>query len=64
MEEKKEYDINTKDDRPFFMTWDKNSEKWILNIKDPKTNEVLEKKVFMNGGWRRLEENAVQRRRR
>jgi hypothetical protein len=49
MEEKEKPVIDT---RPFFMSYENN--KWVLNIKDPKTEEVIEKRVALNGRWSRL----------
>jgi hypothetical protein len=44
--------------RPFFITYDNIKSQWILHIKDPKTEEVIERKIFVNGGWKKFRQNA------
>jgi predicted metalloprotease len=51
MEEEKKEEIEK---RPFFMTYEK--DKWVLNVIDPKTKEIIEKKVSLNGKWKRIED--------
>ena len=51
------------DERPFFMSYENN--KWVLNIKDPTTKEVVEKRVASAGGhWTRLLKSAPNARRK
>lgn len=57
-----------KEERPepnYFMSYE--NDKWVLNIKDPVTKEVIEKKVAVQGGrWAAMggQRSAVVSRRR
>jgi hypothetical protein len=53
-----------KEERPdpgYFMSYENN--KWVLNIKDPVTKEVVEQRVSSNGRWQKLVKPTVAPRR-
>lgn len=45
-----------KDDRPFRVFYDIKNERWAMEILDPTTREIKEKKMFVNGMWKKFEE--------
>ena len=52
------------DERPFFMSYE--NDKWVLNIKDPETKDIVEKRVAVQGGrWSVMggQRSATSRRR-
>lgn len=57
-EEKKE----EREEPNYFMSYE--NDKWVLNIKDPVTKEVIEKRVATQGRWSVMRnQNVVSRKR-
>lgn len=40
----------------YFMSYDVKRTRWILNVLDPVTETVVEKKEFINGMWKKVKE--------
>ena len=38
------------------MTYDNKKNLWVMNVTDPATKQIVEKKTFINGMWKKIRE--------